>query len=162
MVALRQRHAKTPSKTFTVRRDPRDVSEVYVWDPDNKVYLTVRYRSPMSIGMSLWDQRATKRALEEQGLMHIGENEIFDAHKERIKRQELVASSKQDTVKARRQREQKRRHEDARKREKAVVTGSGPPAAVPRPIAVPLPAEPPPPESPAAPRRTDTFDDLDI
>jgi len=162
LVALRQRHAKTPSKTFTVRRDPRDVSEVYVWDPDNKVYLTVRYRSPMSIGMSLWDQRATKRALEEQGLMHIGENEIFDAHKERIKRQELVASSKQDTVKARRQREQKRRHEDARKREKAVVTGSGPPAAVPRPIAVPLSAEPPPPESPAAPRRTDTFDDLDI
>ncbi|MNU00842.1 hypothetical protein D3C72_2440730 [compost metagenome] len=74
----------------------------------------------------------------------------------------MVASSKQDTVKARRQREQKRRHEDARKREKAVLTDSRPPAPVPKPITGTLPAETPQPDGPAAPRRTDTFDDLDI
>lgn len=162
LVAVRQRHAKTPGKMFTVRRDPRDISEVYVWDPDNKVYLTVRYRSPMGVAMSLWDQRATKRALEEKGLMQVGENEIFDAFKERIKRQELVASSKQDTLKARRQREQKRRHEDARKREKAVVAGSRTLAPLPKPIAAAFPIEVPQPENPPSPRRTDTFDDLDI
>ncbi|MBD3833017.1 MAG: Mu transposase C-terminal domain-containing protein [Brevundimonas sp.] len=162
LVALRQRHAKSPQKTFIIRRDPRDISEVYVWDPDNKVYLTVRYRSPMGVGMTIWDQRATKRALEEKGLLHIGENEIFDAFKERTQRQELVASSKKDTLKARRQREQKRRHEHARKRETSVLAGSRALAPLPKLVPVPQPVETPQPDNPPSPRRTDTFDDLDI
>lgn len=161
LVALRHRHYRTPEKTFTIRRDPRNISEIYVWDPDNKVYLTVRYRSLVAVPMSIWDHRAAKRHLEEKGIRHIGETEIFDAHKERLARQDLVAQSKKDTVKARRLREQKRRHETARTREQAVIAGSRKLSPLPKPPltqSVAASVEPADGHDSSA----DTFDDLDI
>ena len=111
--------------------------------------------------MSIWDHRAAKRRLEEKGIRHIGETEIFDAHKERLARQDLVAQSKKDTIKARRLREQKRRHETARTREQAVIAGSRKLAPLPKPAPAPALVT----EAESADVQevfADTFDDLDI
>ncbi len=36
LVAMRHRYSRHKGKTFTVRRDPRDVSRAYVWDPEKQ------------------------------------------------------------------------------------------------------------------------------
>lgn len=65
---------------YTFRRDPRDISVLYFWDPEVKIYYEIPYANMSHPKISLWDLKAIRRKLklnEDQ----IDEDLIFDALK---------------------------------------------------------------------------------
>jgi putative transposase len=67
-------------QTFIVRRDPRDISCVYFWDPELKQYYRIPYRNTGAPAMSVWELRkARKDAQERSGARAVEETAIFEA-----------------------------------------------------------------------------------
>lgn len=160
LVVLRQRHAKTPEKDFIIRRDPRDLSEVYVWDEDSKVYLTVPLRNPRGVAMSIWEHRAAKRHAQEKGHPRPDENDIFDAHRERSERHARIREAEKATVRVRRAAEQKKHHAQVRKQQQAVIGVEPTIPAPPKASASAAPTRPAT-TAPSVVVEDDVFDDLD-
>ena len=85
------KQARKGSRTFTFRRDPRDISSIYFWDPDLNQYARIPYRNITHPAISIWEFNAVRKSLEEQGRANIDEDAIFDAygrlreHQERAK-----------------------------------------------------------------------------
>lgn len=130
LVVLRQRHAKTPDKEFMVRRDPHCLSEVYVWDDEAKMYLTVPLRNPRGVPMNIWEYRAAKKEVQARTGKRATENDIFDVHRERTERLERVLAAQRETLRVRRAAQQKKHHAETRKRQDAVI--GRPPSAPPK------------------------------
>lgn len=160
LVVIRQRHAKTPEKDFIVRRDPRDLSEVYVWDEDGKVYLTVPLRNPRGVAMNIWEHRAAKKEAQEKGTPRPDENDIFDAHRERTERNARVTAARKETLRVRRANQQKKEHAVSKQRQKAVIEAAQPnPKRSPTVISS-IPSRSMPPVVQTT-NDDDVFDDLD-
>lgn len=66
-------------RSFLIRRDPRDISKVYFFDPLSKSYYPIPYRDMGHPAMSAWELKEVQRVLKEQGRSHIDEHAIFDA-----------------------------------------------------------------------------------
>jgi putative transposase len=62
---------------FVIRRDPRDISRVWVLDPDGRVYLEVPYRTLAHPPVSLWEHRAAVERLRTQGRAQVDEAALF-------------------------------------------------------------------------------------
>jgi putative transposase len=105
-------NAKEPNNSklkrkFIIRRDPRNISVVYFYDPELKEYLDIPYSNPMRPVISLWELREIRRKLVEQGISGIDESVIFKTYD---KLHELVETSKKKTQKVRRQAYRKKNH----------------------------------------------------
>ncbi|WP_435874864.1 Mu transposase C-terminal domain-containing protein [Nonomuraea dietziae] len=59
---------------FVLRRDPRDLSRIWVLDPDGHAYLPVPYRTLSRPPISVWEQRAAIVRLREDGRAQVDEN----------------------------------------------------------------------------------------
>jgi putative transposase len=66
-------------RSFVVRRDPRDISKVYFFDPLAKSYSPIPYRDVGHPAMSAWELKEVQRVLKEQGRREIDEHAIFEA-----------------------------------------------------------------------------------
>lgn len=132
LVAVRQRHANEPGREFIIRRDPRDISEVYVFDPDNKRYLTVPYRRHGAPVISQWEAKAAIRHFNDID-KDFAEADIFDFITERRERQNRIEEAGKLTTKVRKERAQQRQREKARSREAAVIASAKPKASAPPP-----------------------------
>lgn len=89
---------------YMVRYDPRDLSRVWFLSKDGEYYqlpYKARHRPPIS----LWEQRAVRRQLREEGRRHVDENAIFEGV-ERMRA--IVDEAAATTRKARRQAERRR------------------------------------------------------
>ncbi|MFG1687499.1 Mu transposase C-terminal domain-containing protein [Nonomuraea sp. NPDC049269] len=62
---------------FVLRRDPRDLSRVWVLDPDGHAYLPVPYRMLSRPPISVWEQRAAIARLRQDGRAQVDENALF-------------------------------------------------------------------------------------
>src|SRR5206468_2872454 len=62
---------------FVIRRDPRDISRVWVLDPDGNAYLEVPYRTLSHPPISVWEQKAAVARLREQGRAEVDETALF-------------------------------------------------------------------------------------
>jgi putative transposase len=91
-------------RSFLFRRDPRDISSVYFWDPELQRYSTIPYRNTTYPPMSIWELRELRRKLQETGRSHIDEAAIFAAY-ERLRERESRAVS--ETKRTRRARERR-------------------------------------------------------
>lgn len=81
-------NARDPKNTklprqFICRRDPRDLSQIYFWEPEIREYRVVRYRNPTRPAISLWEYSAVRRYLREKGREQIDEDIIFEAREQR-------------------------------------------------------------------------------
>src|SRR5207249_707798 len=94
-------------RKFIVRRDPRDISVVYFYDPDLKQYFTIPYRNTAHPPISVWELREVRRRLKEEGRKAINEDLIFDAYN-RLRALEGEALS--ETKRARRAAQRRRSH----------------------------------------------------
>lgn len=168
LVAMRHRYARQKGTTFTVRRDPRDISRVYVWDPDNKRYLTVPYRHAEGPPMSVWELRAVRAELKNKGQRAYTELEIFDAYHERRQRQALLEEAGKLTRKAQRENQRRRSQGAAIAREQSVIAAAAQSAS-----AIPIERKGPSPHEPTSTALVLTpagsvvevgedYDDLDI
>ncbi|GAA4976436.1 putative transposase [Nonomuraea thailandensis] len=62
---------------FVLRRDPRDLSRIWVLDPDGHAYLPVPYRTLARPPISVWEQRAAIARLRRDGRAQVDENALF-------------------------------------------------------------------------------------
>jgi putative transposase len=71
--------APTKKRKFIFRRDPRDISHIYFFDPDAKTYFQIPYRNMAHPAISLWEMRAVRKFLQQQGRDAIDEDVLFRA-----------------------------------------------------------------------------------
>ncbi|WP_241256829.1 Mu transposase C-terminal domain-containing protein [Rhodococcus sp. KRD162] len=87
---------------FVIRRDPRDLSRVWVLDPDSGGgYVEVPYRTMSHPAVTSWEHRAAVVRLREQGRATIDEHALFAMIE---KMREIATSAQKDTRRARRNR----------------------------------------------------------
>ena len=93
-------------QTFIIRRDPRDLSRIYVSIPDGTGYVEAPCRNLTRPSITLFEHRAILRRLRSQTTAKIDEDMIFRGH-ESMKY--IEKTSKTKTLKTRREKERKRR-----------------------------------------------------
>ena len=118
---------------FVIRRDPRDLSRVWVLDPDSGGgYVEVPYRTMSHPAVTSWEHRAAVVRLREHGRATIDEHALFAMIE---KMRQVATSAERDTKRARRNR--------TRRAHLSSVTTSpnamGPPESRPGTDQVPVP-----------------------
>lgn len=94
-------------RKFTFRRDPRDISMLYFFDPEVKDYFRIPYRDTARSPMSIWEFREARRRLEKQGVKEINEGLIFRSYEQMRVIEEQARS---ETKHIRRKKQQRRHH----------------------------------------------------
>jgi putative transposase len=84
---------------FLIRRDPRDISRIWVLEPEGQHYLEIPYRTLSHPAITLWEQRQALARLRQLGREQVDESALF-----RMIRQmrDIVTTAQQTTRKARR------------------------------------------------------------
>jgi putative transposase len=96
---------KRPRK-FVFRINPRDMREVYFWDPSDKTYIAIPYRDRSRPPTSRWEIQAAVKRLKSEGYARVDEVLIFQAIEEMHR---LEQESEHKTKQARRARELRHR-----------------------------------------------------
>lgn len=106
-----------PSETryFRFRRDPRDLSRIYFFDPLAKRYFAIPYRDLTLPPVSEWEYRAAKKALKQEGIDDASERQVADYV---LRKREVVEQSASRTKAARRTQQKQKEHAKARARTK--------------------------------------------
>jgi putative transposase len=115
-------------RRFVIRRDPRDLSRIWVLDPDGASYLEVPYRTLSHPPVSIWEHRAALERLRAEGRAQVDEDALFRM----VATMRTITDTAQATTRKAR-RDAERRHERTTR----------PPAGTPR-LVPPAPAECPP------------------
>ncbi|MDH4742520.1 DDE-type integrase/transposase/recombinase [Sphingomonas sp. CBMAI 2297] len=84
---------------FLIRRDPRDISRIWVLEPEGALYLEVPYRTLAHPAVTLWEQREALTKLRQQGRHQVDESALFRMIGQM---REIVATAQKATRKARR------------------------------------------------------------
>ncbi|SMF94997.1 putative transposase [Methylomagnum ishizawai] len=90
------------------RRDPRDISVVWFFDPVVKEYYKVPFADQSLPSMSVWEFRQAKELLRKEGIKSATEHQINEAITEL---RSIVEAAKENTKKARRQSQRRKEHE---------------------------------------------------
>lgn len=93
-------------RKFTFRRDPRDLSVIWFFDPEIQTYYPIPYRDTSHPAISIWELREAKKRVKSDKSRHLSERNIFDAY-DRMREIEAEAVSKS---KAARRFSQRRTH----------------------------------------------------
>lgn len=99
-------------RKFLVRRDPRDISHIYFFDPQDKRYYEIPYRNTFRPSVSIWEYRAVQRHLKRENEREYSEDEIFEAL-ERLR--EIEEQSEQKTKEMRRNKQRRARVKEVQK-----------------------------------------------
>jgi putative transposase len=62
---------------FLIRRDPRDISRIWVLEPEGVHYVEVPYRTMATPSVSLWEHRHALARLHERGIAQVDEAALF-------------------------------------------------------------------------------------
>jgi putative transposase len=62
---------------FIIRRDPRDISRIWVLDPDGATYIPVPYRNVAHPAVSVWEHRQALERLKKRGIQQVDEAALF-------------------------------------------------------------------------------------
>lgn len=84
-------------RKFLFRRDPRDISVLWFYDPQIKDYYAIPYRNTSRPAISLWELRAANAQAKSEGRSNIDEQVIFEAY-DRLREIEARAKSKTASV----------------------------------------------------------------
>jgi len=102
--------SKHKKRKFLIRRDPRDISIIYFYDPEVEEYFEIPYRDTSHPPMSVWELKRIQRNIVETGKKEVDEVSIFEAYEEM---QEIQAKAKTTTLKKRRESQRKKEHSKA-------------------------------------------------
>lgn len=67
-------------RKFIFKRDPRDISILYFYDPELEQYFKTPYRDISRPSMSIWEHREAMKRLEAEGKSEIDERLIFETY----------------------------------------------------------------------------------
>lgn len=99
-------------RQFMFRRDPRDISVIWFYDPEVCTYYPIPYRDTSHPAISIWELREAKNKVTSDQNRHLAERTIFEAY-DRIR--EIEADSLTKTKKARRANQRRIHHGQANK-----------------------------------------------
>lgn len=99
--------SRNGKRRFVFRRDPRDISILYFWDPDLRQYAEVPYRNSSRPPISLWDLREIQKRLAKDGRAIVDEEAIFQTYERMREHQEQAVRA---TKAVRRSKERQRAH----------------------------------------------------
>lgn len=91
---------------FVIRRDPRDISRVWVLEPDTQHYLEIPYRTLSHPAVTLWEQRQAQARLRQQGREQVDESALFRM----IEKMRDIADSAQNATRKARRDIERRQH----------------------------------------------------
>jgi hypothetical protein len=74
-------HQLVPEVEAVIRRDPRDISAVYFFDPELNCYFEIPYRDTSRPALTLWELREARTRLKQQGVTNMDEDLIFQAYR---------------------------------------------------------------------------------
>jgi len=86
-------HNKEKYGKFLLKRDPRDLSRIYMYLPEEKGYIEVPYRTLSRPAISLFEHRLALKRLKEHGKRQVHESELFKAIDEMRDIIKMAASS---------------------------------------------------------------------
>ena len=112
---------------FVIRRDPRDISRIWVLDPEGETYLSVPYRTLSRPAMSVWEHRAALERLRHEGRAQVDEQALFRMVEQM---RAITVTARSSTRKARRDAE-RRDKAGAATRSRAAPAASVPPEDLP-------------------------------
>lgn len=67
-------------RKFMFRRDPRDLSQIWFYDPELATYYAIPYRNLSHPPISIWELREARKRAIDAGVKEIDEQAIFDAY----------------------------------------------------------------------------------
>lgn len=73
------------TQEFIVRYDPRDLSQVFFYDPTAEAYYAIPYKNTGLPPISLWELKEIRKILKEKNTVHINEESIFETKREMMK-----------------------------------------------------------------------------
>lgn len=91
---------------FIIRRDPRDISRVWVLDPEGHHYVEVPYRIMSHPAVTLWEHRQALERLRRDGRANVDERDLFRM----ISQKREIAQSAQKTTRKTRRENERRGH----------------------------------------------------
>jgi len=108
-------------RRFTFRRDPRDISVAWFFDPELQQYFRVPFANQALPSMSIWEYRKARNKLRKEGEASVNEQQILEAITE-LREQVRQAASR--SKKARRQLQNRQEHAKTAQSGKAAAAGS--------------------------------------
>lgn len=112
---------------FVIRRDPRDISRIWVLDPEGETYLSVPYRTLSRPTVSVWEHRAALERLRHEGRAQVDEQALFRMVEQM---RAITVTARSSTRKARRDAE-RRDKAGAATRSQAAPAAPAPPEDLP-------------------------------
>ncbi|WP_125107089.1 Mu transposase C-terminal domain-containing protein [Gulosibacter massiliensis] len=89
---------------FVIRRDPRDISRIWVLDPEGGSYLMVPYRTQSHPAVSVWEHRAAVERLRAEGRAQVDEEALFRM----VEQMRTIADTARSTTRKARRNAQRR------------------------------------------------------
>lgn len=120
-------------RTFLFRRDPRDISVLYFFDPQVQTYLAIPYRDSSLPPVSIWELREAQKRAKEIGMKNYSERAVFELINQQ---REIEEEAAEKTKKARRSQQKRKQNNKASEHKKEDL-----PKVTARPT---TPLEPPP------------------
>jgi len=94
-------------REFIFRRDPRDISAIWFFDPDIKHYFKIPFADQSLPSLSIWEYTQAREKLKREGQKTINEHQILRAITELRSK---VDEASEKTKKARRQAQRRKEH----------------------------------------------------
>lgn len=91
---------------FVIRRDPRDISRIWVLDPDDGSYMPVPYRTLSYPPVSVWEHRAALDRLHAEGRAQVDEDALFRM----VEKMRMITESASSTTRKARRNAERRKH----------------------------------------------------
>lgn len=85
---------------FLIRRDPRDLSKIFVLEPKSQIYMEVPYGTLSRPAISLWEHKQALKYLRTKGAAQVNEAAVFGAIEQL---REIAKAACKDSKAARRQ-----------------------------------------------------------
>ena len=89
---------------FLIRRDPRDISRIWVLEPDGHLYIEVPYRTMANPTVSLWEHKHALARLHDRGIAQVDEAVLFRMIEQM---REIAATASKTTKRMRRETERR-------------------------------------------------------
>lgn len=94
---------------FVIRRDPRDISRIWVLEPEGGSYLVVPYRNLSHPPVSVWEHRAALERLRAEGRAQVDEEALFRM----VEQMRTITDTAQASTRRARRDTERRRHTPA-------------------------------------------------
>ena len=90
-------------RKFIFKRDPRDISVLFFYDPEAKAYFDIPYRDLKRPPITIWEHKQLTRQLESEGVKDVDEPGLWDAYE---RKRAIEEQAVRQTQIVRRQRQQ--------------------------------------------------------